>query len=335
MMTVQRGKQLERYYRSYSNMQVTFNPEVIRATGLVPERIRLKCGDESWPCILHVSSLTSGKVILLRRQSMTGTLRGAKHRVSLRLSFTVSEKTEPIAFFITARVSDIHHFSQEKTHILLLDLLYTQKPPDDFIRVIGELVETKVNSQKRREERIIVTKESAKRLGLNSNEAVAVVGDVEKKKCIIRDLSFSGALLLSTALGSSPIGRQALLELPLRRLDRTIVLQGKIVRSDEVIGRPSFTALSLAFDRDNVPLEYKRLISNWLTSKSDATGKKLFLGEKIGDGLIRIGAMTRQQVDDVLNRQKHGDNRLFGEIAIELKYVDDNSIWDYLAGRIW
>ena len=65
-MMVQRGKQLDRYYKSYSNMQVTFNPEVIRATGLVPDRIKLRCGDESWPCILHVSSLTSGKILLRR-----------------------------------------------------------------------------------------------------------------------------------------------------------------------------------------------------------------------------------------------------------------------------
>jgi len=266
---------------------------------------------------------------------MTRALRGAKHRVSLRLSFAQPEKAEPISFFITARVADIHHFSQKKTDILLLELLYTQKPPDDLIRIIGELADTKVNSQKRREERIIVTKENAKRLGLTSNEAVVVVEDTEKKRCIVRDLSFSGAMLLLPALYGPPLNKQATLELPFRGMHGAIELKGKVVRADEVIGRPSFIALSLSFEPKDVPLEYKRLISNWLTSNSDIMGKKLYLGEKIGDGLIRIGAMTRRQVDDVLNRQKHGDDRLFGEIAIELKYVDDNSIWDYLAGRIW
>ena len=51
--------------------------------------------------------------------------------------------------------------------------------------------------------------------------------------------------------------------------------------------------------------------------------------EKIGEGLIRIGAMTREQVEDVLGKQKNGDDRLFGEIAIELGYVNDKAIMSY------
>ena len=35
-------------------------------------------------------------------------------------------------------------------------------------------------------------------------------------------------------------------------------------------------------------------------------------GEKVGDGLVRIGVMTREQVDDVLRRQQEGNKGLFG-----------------------
>ncbi len=55
--------------------------------------------------------------------------------------------------------------------------------------------------------------------------------------------------------------------------------------------------------------------------------------ERIGKGLIRIGAMTEEQVEDVLARQKDGTNRLFGEIAIELGYVDDEAIKRYLDSK--
>ena len=55
--------------------------------------------------------------------------------------------------------------------------------------------------------------------------------------------------------------------------------------------------------------------------------------ERIGEGLIRIGAMTEEQVKDVLARQKDGTNRLFGEIAIELGYVDDEAIKRYLDSK--
>lgn len=55
--------------------------------------------------------------------------------------------------------------------------------------------------------------------------------------------------------------------------------------------------------------------------------------ERIGEGLVRIGAMTEEQVKDVLAKQKDGTNRLFGEIAIELGYIDDEAIKKYLDSK--
>ncbi|MBN1522921.1 MAG: hypothetical protein JW904_00450 [Spirochaetales bacterium] len=54
------------------------------------------------------------------------------------------------------------------------------------------------------------------------------------------------------------------------------------------------------------------------------------LEEKIGEGLVRIGAMTEEQVYKVLKFQKDGDSRLFGEIAVDLGFVDIQAIIDYL-----
>ncbi len=52
--------------------------------------------------------------------------------------------------------------------------------------------------------------------------------------------------------------------------------------------------------------------------------------EKIGEGLVRIGGMTKEQVDTVLKLQRAGDKRLFGEIAVEQGFVDIQAIIDYL-----
>ena len=57
------------------------------------------------------------------------------------------------------------------------------------------------------------------------------------------------------------------------------------------------------------------------------------MADRIGDNLVKIGAMTKEQVDDVLQRQKDGDSRLFGEIAIELEYIDDAVIAAYLERK--
>jgi len=54
---------------------------------------------------------------------------------------------------------------------------------------------------------------------------------------------------------------------------------------------------------------------------------------KIGERLILASAMTKAQVEEVLLRQRTGDDRLFGEIAIELGFVNDESLRKYVEAR--
>ena len=55
--------------------------------------------------------------------------------------------------------------------------------------------------------------------------------------------------------------------------------------------------------------------------------------ERIGEALVRIGAMTPEQVDQVLKFQQDGDKRLFGEIAIEQVFINDKAIRAYLDAK--
>lgn len=57
------------------------------------------------------------------------------------------------------------------------------------------------------------------------------------------------------------------------------------------------------------------------------------ISEKIGETLVRIGAMKPYQMDDVLRAQKAGDNRLFGEIAIECCYINDEILKEYVETK--
>jgi len=51
---------------------------------------------------------------------------------------------------------------------------------------------------------------------------------------------------------------------------------------------------------------------------------------RIGGFLVGIGAMKTWQVDDVLETQRAGDRRLFGEIAIERAYINDSALKWYV-----
>jgi hypothetical protein len=51
---------------------------------------------------------------------------------------------------------------------------------------------------------------------------------------------------------------------------------------------------------------------------------------RIGEFLVKIGAMTLEQVSVVLKMQNDGDKRIFGEIALDLHYLNDDAIKRYV-----
>jgi hypothetical protein len=327
-----KSQRIDRYHTLYRDSHISFNKQVIRATGLVTDGIHLKCKDRKWPCVLHSTSLTGSKVIVRGGDSFFDSIRGAKNKVSLRLAFRVAEKTDPISFFIPAKVGGSNQYPGGRKDFFLLSLSFSQKAPDDLIEIIGQLLEASANAQKRREERILITDESVRELGLSSNEGTLEIRE-KVKVCLIRDLSFSGAKVLSAAWENLSKGDDVIFRLSFDTIDGTVDIPGKVVRVEEVIGRSDFVGISLAFNDQTVPLEYKTQINNWLTLPTSTKSKASYREEKIGDGLVRIGAMTRAQVEKVLSRQANGDSRKFGQIAIELGYIDDEAIGRYLQRK--
>jgi hypothetical protein len=57
------------------------------------------------------------------------------------------------------------------------------------------------------------------------------------------------------------------------------------------------------------------------------------MSEKIGEFLQRIGVLNQQQVQEILDAQEAGDKRLFGEIAIEFGYVNDEVLKKYVEAK--
>ena len=60
------------------------------------------------------------------------------------------------------------------------------------------------------------------------------------------------------------------------------------------------------------------------------------MSEKIGEFLLRIGVMNEHQVQELLDAQKTGDSRMFGEIAIDFGYINDEVLKKYIeASAAW
>jgi hypothetical protein len=57
------------------------------------------------------------------------------------------------------------------------------------------------------------------------------------------------------------------------------------------------------------------------------------MAERIGDYMLRTGAMQQAQVDTVINAQKTGDKRNFGEIAVSMGILTPALIDAFLASQ--
>jgi hypothetical protein len=57
------------------------------------------------------------------------------------------------------------------------------------------------------------------------------------------------------------------------------------------------------------------------------------MAERIGDFLVRTGAMKQAQVEAVIAAQKAGDSRTFGEIAVALGFATKAAVDGFASAR--
>jgi hypothetical protein len=58
------------------------------------------------------------------------------------------------------------------------------------------------------------------------------------------------------------------------------------------------------------------------------------MAERIGDFFLRTGVMTAEKVAIVLQLQKAGDKRTFGDIALSIGYVDVYALKAYADSAV-
>ena len=267
-MSIVTSQQLTKYYEQYKTTDVTFNKQVITALGLVAKGVYLKIQDRQLPCMVFSSSLSSARVIASVPSAVMLALKQANNRLALRWCFKLPEKVEPITFFVTCRPTGFTHYAVQGPDVHFVTLEFTQRPPDDLIQILGSLLEANSNAQRRKDERIIVTPETLKKLGLESREA-AVLIDGKSRKCVLRDLSFSGAKVVVSGHAEAFSGRTVSLKFSRSEQVPEMTLPATVTRVDEVGGRKDILAVSVAYTSDP-PMSYKLLINSYVSTMRKA-----------------------------------------------------------------
>ncbi len=264
-MGVTTSQQLTRYYELYRDTEITFTKEVIRTLHLDPRQIYIKCSGSQWPCIINSTSLMAARVIIGTKGGAYSAIANDKNKSPINLKFCFSPPgSQPIMFFITARVSDISPY-MDSTDLAVVTLTFTQRPPDDFIEIIGKLIEANTNAVRRREERIVITEDSKRRLGIMKEETIIQIQNVPRH-CILRDLSFSGAKVVLMGLAMFVKDKDAVIRIDFEEPRETINIPGKVVATENVGGRKDLIAASIKFDEAAVPMPYKMHINGYLTA---------------------------------------------------------------------
>lgn len=272
-MSVSTSQQIARYFDDFSSQEVTFTKDVIRATMLYPKQVFLKVLGHQFPCIIYSASLVGAKIIVNLQDGLKASLKKSNSMVSLRFSFLQRDKTDPLTFFVSGKVAGITPYGEQKPDLHFINIQYTQRPPDDLIEILGGLLEANVNAKRRSEERVVVTTDTVKKLGFAGKGAVVIVEGIPRK-CLLRDISFSGAKVIILGVAKFIVNKKATLRIDLLDPQESVSVPGEILRFEAVEGREDIAAFAMKFEEENIPIEYKLRLNRVVRgAKKSAAGR--------------------------------------------------------------
>ncbi len=257
-------QQLTRYYDTYKNIDVTFTKEVTAILGLQTQQVFIKADGRQWPCIINSSSLVGAKVIAGTRNGLIPKIQKDVSAVNLRFSFVDNENKEPVSFFINSKAAGFSPYGTNND-LVLIQLQYIQRAPDFLIEKLGSLLDANVNSKRRREDRILVTADTMRKIGILQKETIIFIQGVPRR-CIIRDISFSGAKVIMIGIAQFIRDKDVVLRIDFEEPRTAIGLHGKIIRTEDVRDRKDLVALAIQFVENEIPMTYKMHLNHYISS---------------------------------------------------------------------
>ncbi len=255
---------INQYYEDYKNTEIIFSRQIINILRMDPRQIYIKYDGLQWPCIVNSTSFTQAKIIL-------GTKSGAYAMLSTKPGITVNLKFcfyqtdgQLMTFFVTGKVSLMEPY-MNSSELSIITIQYSQRPPEDLIVMIGNLLDANINATKRKDERILITQDSMRKLGLQKKELIVTIQNIPRH-CILQDISFGGAKVILLGLARYLIDKEAMLQIAFEDPNETILIKGVITATDFMEGRKDIVYVSIKFNEESVSMSYKMRINQYITT---------------------------------------------------------------------
>ena len=265
-MSIITSQQINNYYTSYKTTDITFSKKLIKTTGLDRRQTFFKFKQGQKPCVIYSSSMISAKIIASFDDELFNQLKKENDIMSLRFAFQQSDNNDPILFFIQGKITGFTPINKDQPELYFATVEYSNRPPDDLIEILGSIIDAAANSRARAEERIIINEENNRKLSFNLKTTVLIVDNLPRK-CLLRDVSFSGAKLILMGNAKFIVNKPVILRIEYDNGRKYFNLPGVCLRSESVEGRKDLAALGLKFADQAIPIEYRLLINDFLQHK--------------------------------------------------------------------
>lgn len=267
-MAITTNKEISDYIKAYGNSEgLTFTKDVINTLGLDTKRVYLKVMSTKWPCIIYSCSMKSVKILINPKSALLDMIKKSNKAVNVRFCFNVREYDDSIAFFVPGKITGLTNYTQDNKGLAILNIDFTQRPPDDLILLLGKLYDANQGYKNRKEERIPIDDITLKRLNLKS-KIIAIKYSDKPEKAVLVDVSFSGAQLIGSCMQDAEQGQQITLLIEDAQSNIPIILQGKVTRCLPFDTPNKLFTMGIIFHEDKIPLDYKVKVNDYFKKKN-------------------------------------------------------------------
>jgi hypothetical protein len=259
-MSILTGFQISRLYDLYNDIDITFTKDIVSATLFNHKETYLRFGGNQKKCLLYSTSMNKGRVVVNIGSNFVTQVKDAGNIVSLRLAFNIPGKNDIISFFVNAKITGYSAYTEGGSDLNYAFLTYTQRPPDDLIIILGELLEANINFQKRHDLRIIINNSNYSMLGLSSRDLNLTIENIPRKAILV-DISASGIMAIGVKAFKFHLNKEVNIKFS---SNNDWQIKGQVIRIDEPPGRNDVVLIGIKFIPETIPVSFKMSIEHYI-----------------------------------------------------------------------
>lgn len=258
---------IKNYEVEYKGKEIKISTEIYNFLNIF-STVKMVIDNYSMFGIIYSISMNYIRIILKEKNETLLILAKNKNLCSIQLAENSYPKNNKTYFhFLPVELLDIYAYSYQDKKYNLLTLKFLSSLPEEIAIKVGKLFELKFGQNHRIHERIIVDNESIKQLKIDFDKSF-IKFNGSKHKCLIKDLSYGGALVISFFNYEDAKNDEIDLIFSFEFMNKEILIEGKSrsLNLIQTVNGKAF-AIGIAFNENKIPFEYTLLIHDYFTQK--------------------------------------------------------------------